>query len=541
MPAPARPQPGGLLTRVLDLWPRTEAYGRRLLPFTVLLVGAAVIIDRISPTSRPGFLLAGVAVALAAQALAAAARHFRAWVIVVPLAEMVAICLLDLGSGELSSGVVLLLFAPAVSLALVPGTGPFVAGVIGVAVAALVPPLLVEDRFYPVLNASIAWLVIVSVMAHVHTMVAQSFRRERQLAAARDLLRSIMAAATEQAIMATDATGRLVAVSGGAERLLEAPASRLVGTDVRELAEDPHGSGIEQLAVAAAEAGSHVFVRELIVGSARRTIEFVVTPRPPSDPDGPLDGYLVVATDVTEREEEQRRQEQFIGLVSHELRTPLVSILGYVDLLRLGPDGLTDHQREYVDVLARNASRLKRLVDDLLLSARVVADDPMVAQDVDAVAIVQESIASVRPMAEADGVSLVLSGDPSVPLVSDPQRLGQVVDNLLTNAVKYSRPGGEVRVAVVAEPGASGTTAARISVADDGTGIAPDELRRITEPFYRSRDTRRRRIAGVGLGLALVQTVVADHGGTLTIDSAPGRGTVVVVRLPDAVVDAPTG
>ena len=523
-----------MLARVLA-WPSANAYGWQLVPFTVLVVVVAVTIGRRSPSSRPELLLAGVLVALLVQVLAAWGRRSEAWRIALPLAEMAAVCLLDLGSGDPAGSVILLLFAPAVGLALVPGTRSLAAGALGVVIVAFAPVLLADDRVFPVLHGTISTLVIVALMLHVHSMIATTLNRERQLAAARDLLRSIMAAATEQAIMATDPTGRLVAVSSGAERLLEAPAARLVGTDLRELASEAGATRLEHLADTAAEDGSHVFQREMILGSSPRIVEFFVTARPPSQPDdGTVDGYLVVATDITEREEEQRRQEQFIGLVSHELRTPLVSILGYVDLLRLEDDQLTPEQREYVEILARNALRLQGLVERLLLSARVVAGDPMAREDVDVVALVRAAIASVRPMAEAAEVTVALSGDTSVPLVSDTQRLGQVVDNLLTNAVKYSHPGGEVRIDVRADAMTGGARGARIVVADDGTGIAPDELRRITEPFYRSRDTRRRRIAGVGLGLTLVQSLVAEHGGTLAIDSSPGHGTEVTVRLPDA-------
>jgi signal transduction histidine kinase len=537
----------GLTRRVADAWPTPDGSGWRHLPFTLLVVLVALIVSEIPLPTRGRLIVAAVAVSLTVQMLASLARPARwprEWALLLPLGQILAVSLLDLGSGDRSGAVAVLLFIPGIALALVPGRLPLLAGLLAVTLACFAPVFLTDDRFYPVLHGAVTALMICALMVHSHAMISIVRRHERSLAAAKDLMRSIMSAASEQAIMATDAMGRLVAASSGAERLFEAPVDRLVGTDLtRLMGED--GASLAGLVGAAADGGSHVSQWRQSIGGSARVVEYVVTPRPgnaaepasePGSGLGPAspEGYLVVATDVTAREEEEERQEQFIGLVTHELRTPLVSILGYVDLLRLDPAGLTTEQREYVEVLARNARRLRGLVDDLLLSARLAAGERMAHEEVDAVEVVRAALASVRPIADAAAVALELSGDDRVPLVSDPQRLGQVVDNLLTNAVKFSHAGGQVRVEVVAEPAPDGGRGARIRVADDGTGIEPDELRRVTEPFYRSRESRRRRIAGVGLGLTLVQALVSEHRGTLTIDSEPGRGTEVVVRLPDA-------
>ncbi|MCD9198581.1 sensor histidine kinase [Aeromicrobium wangtongii] len=540
-----------LTRRVADAWPTPDASGWRHLPFTLLVVLVALIVSKIPLPTRAPLVVAAVAVSLTVQALASLARPARwsrEWMLLLPLGQILAVSLLDLGSGDRTGSVAVLLFVPGIALALVPGLLPLLAGLLTVTLACFAPVFLAEDRFYPVLHGVVTALMICALMVHSHAMISTVRRHERSLAAAEDLMRSIMSAASEQAIIATDATGRLVAASSGAERLFEAPADRLVGTELtRLMGED--GASLAGLVGAAADGGSHVSQWRRSIGGSARVVEYVVTPRPgnasepasePGSGPGPAppEGYLVVATDVTAREEEEERQEQFIGLVTHELRTPLVSILGYVDLLRLEPAALTTEQREYVEVLARNARRLRGLVDDLLLSARLAAGERMAHEEVDAVEVVRAALASVRPIADAADVALELSGDDRVPLVSDPQRLGQVVDNLLTNAVKFSHAGGQVRVEVVAEPAPDGGRGARIRVADDGAGIEPDELRRITEPFYRSRESRRRRIAGVGLGLTLVQALVSEHRGTLTIDSEPGRGTEVVVRLPDAAARA---
>ena len=151
-------------------------------------------------------------------------------------------------------------------------------------------------------------------------------------------------------------------------------------------------------------------------------------------------------------------------------------------------------------------------------------------------AVVDAAVGNQLPGARALDVDVVVDGDRPVPLRSDAQRLGQVVENLLSNAVKYSEPGARVEVSVTRAAGPDGGRAARVVVADHGTGIAADELARLTERFYRTRDTRRRRVRGVGLGLSLVRSIVDEHGGTLDIRSELGAGTQVEVVVPDLPV-----
>jgi len=195
--------------------------------------------------------------------------------------------------------------------------------------------------------------------------------------------------------------------------------------------------------------------------------------------------------------------------------------------------GLDDEQARYLDVMERNANRLRSLVEDLLASAQLVVGAQGSVEELNVPDVVRTVVATQVPIAAAVDVHIEVTGDARVPLVSDLQRLTQVVDNLLSNAVKYSLNGGRVVVDVRAGERADGARVARIRVVDEGTGIEADELSRITERFYRTHDTRRRRVRGVGLGLSLVEAIVDAHGGTLTIDSKPGAGTNVEVELPD--------
>lgn len=556
-----------LVERSASAWIAPDAVGLRNLPTTVSVALVLFVLQTMITPARPVLLVAAGLVVIAAQTLASVGAWGRwpTWLrAVVPLAQMAAVALVDVGAGLPMASFDILLLLPMGNLALRPESwGPPVA-LVGLALVFLTPVVVDVGRVQPLLHAVVTFSIVTPVVLGAHGVVqaarrqAAALERARdalaehaaQLRASRDTLRSIMNAATEQAILATDTHGVVVSASSGAERVLSRRAEEIVGHDVTALlgiddadavGADHAGSAedrppaLERLVGAAATGGARhldTWRLELPDGSVR-FLELVVTRRPSAGVDGTPSGYLVVATDATAREEEERRQDEFIGLVTHELRTPLSSVLGYLELLELDEHGLGDEQRRYVASIQRNAERLRGLVDELLASAQLVVGVPMSAHPVDVVDVVRAGVATAEPIARATGVSIEVVGDEAVPLVSDEQRLTHVVDNLVSNAVKYSLGGGRVTVEVRADRGADGVRTARIAVTDEGTGIAPDELSRITERFYRTRDTRRRRVRGVGLGLSLVQTIVDEHEGTLVIDSEPGKGTRVEVVLPD--------
>ncbi|MFD6175821.1 MULTISPECIES: sensor histidine kinase [unclassified Isoptericola] len=572
MPGALAHRLGDLYVRVGDRWFADDAVGLRHLPLTVSL---AVVLATLSlsdvPSSVPALLVASGVIGAVVQLVASLGRWDRwprGWRYLLPLAQMVAVGLLELGSGLPLAGFDVLLFLPVVNLALQPGILGLVLALGASTVVAFAPVAVgfVEvGRVNPLMHALVDLLVAGLVAVGAHMIVGLARRQATQLEHARDetavtaqrlrdsrdTLRGILQAATEQGFVATDFAGRIVSVNPGAERIFGRPERELVGTDVAGLVAAE--ALAERLAAAGPQRWDHAANRA-VLGRAvagetqvddwetvlpdgtRRRVELTVTERPAlggRDPELP-EGYLVVVTDVTARYEEERTQDEFIGLVSHELRTPLASIFGYVDLMRLEGDRLDEEQRGYLEVVDRNARRLRSLVDDLLTSAQMVSGRyTLAADEIDVAQVVREAVANERPSADAAGVAVEVDGDARVPLRSDSGRVGQVVDNLLSNAVKYSERGGRVRVTVTAGTGPQGGRLARLQVADEGSGIPADELEHITERFYRSRDTRRRRVRGVGLGLSLVDQIVHDHGGTMTFRSELGHGTEVDVTLPD--------
>ena len=224
-----------------------------------------------------------------------------------------------------------------------------------------------------------------------------------------------------------------------------------------------------------------------------------------------------------------RLKDEFVALVSHELRTPLTSIRGYVALLLTGRAGeLADRQRRFLAVVDRNSDRLLHLVSDLLFFAQSGAGK--VALELDAVDVqdlARQSVEAAKPLADQKGIALELLEAPLPPLAADRARLGQLLDNLLSNALKFTPEGG--RVEVSARP-ANGH--AVLSVADTGMGIPAEEQERLFERFFRSSAASAQAIPGTGLGLAIAKAIAEAHDGEISVESEEGQGTTFRVSLP---------
>lgn len=272
---------------------------------------------------------------------------------------------------------------------------------------------------------------------------------------------------------------------------------------------------------------------ELVLPGGRRT--FARYAAPVHDGRGRMIGRLLVVREITAEREAERAKQDFFALVSHELRTPLTAILGYVELLLSDEAAAFPAEHApHLEVIERNARRLVRLVGDLLFAAQVEGA-PLLLEpgDVELAPLVRDAVALARPRAEESGVALEVQLGQVERCVGDRDRLAQVLDNLLSNALKFTPPGGRVVVRL-----ASDGTYARIEVADTGIGIAAEDLPHLFDRFYRARDASARSIPGLGLGLTIVQTIVAGHGGTVSVRSEPGRGTTFTVLVPAADSDS---
>jgi two-component system phosphate regulon sensor histidine kinase PhoR len=246
---------------------------------------------------------------------------------------------------------------------------------------------------------------------------------------------------------------------------------------------------------------------------------------------------LITIHDQSEQHRLLEMRSDFIANASHELRTPLASVRGFIETLQ-GPARNDAAARErFLAIMADQAERMTRLIDDLLLLSRVeekVNLKPTGRVDINEV--IADVVRALNPAADERSITITVE-HAVAPLiaVADRDELFQVFHNLIENAVKYGRDGGNVRVSTArtrVQQGRAFVEQATVAVADDGPGIAPDHLPRLTERFYRVSDEHSRRIGGTGLGLAIVKHVLNRHGGELQVESVVGSGTTFRVTLP---------
>jgi two-component system, OmpR family, phosphate regulon sensor histidine kinase PhoR len=259
------------------------------------------------------------------------------------------------------------------------------------------------------------------------------------------------------------------------------------------------------------------------LGSGDEQRAFVTTARAMKDADGKFSGSVIAFSDVTDLVNALTAKDDFVSSVSHEFRTPLTSILGYVEILLADePDGA---QREMLEIIHRNSERLLTLVSDLLATRNgqlVVSPHA-----VDVAELVRSSVSSALPKAAASGVVLAADTPERLEAHVDGARIAQVLDNLVSNAIKYSPDGGNVLVSLARE---DGHLACRVS--DTGMGMTPEDASEVFAKFFRTSSVRRTAIPGVGLGLPISKAIVEAHGGTIEVESALGKGTTFTFRVP---------
>lgn len=219
---------------------------------------------------------------------------------------------------------------------------------------------------------------------------------------------------------------------------------------------------------------------------------------------------------------------QFLAVVSHEMRTPLTSIISFSELLRGEASGLTPEGLRFLDIVERNADRLLRMIDDLLMLNRLEAGGlPLELTQVSLPDLAADSVKSAAPVAAKSGVTVHLDAGEGPQILADPRRLTQVFDNLIGNAVKFSHVDGLVRVRLRHVRGTW-----RIDVSDTGIGIPAQEAARLFGPFVRGTNAKVAGLPGSGLGLAIVKSLVEMHGGHVKVESVLDEGSTFSVFLP---------
>ncbi|HEX8526851.1 ATP-binding protein [Allosphingosinicella sp.] len=315
-------------------------------------------------------------------------------------------------------------------------------------------------------------------------------------------------------------------VAGGTVRMSNAAAGSVLGPalDGRPVSEAvPHPAAVERLLGATSDAADEVELAG--IGEADRRWTMSVAPLP----DGAL---LVRLIDRSVAHAAEKMRVDFVANASHELRTPLATLVGYAETLREQSDEIDPATRErFIAIVHEEAKRMQRLVEDLISLSRIEAErfstprDPLPLAE-----LIEEARRGSRGLTDERGSELRVESEPDLPEVTgDRNEILQLLDNLIGNALRYGRKGAPVRIRMRRE-----REMVRLTVSDEGEGIEPRHIPRITERFYRVDPSRSRSLGGTGLGLAIVKHIVERHRGRLHIESELGRGTDVHVLLPVA-------
>lgn len=256
---------------------------------------------------------------------------------------------------------------------------------------------------------------------------------------------------------------------------------------------------------------------------------------------------ILLLHDLTAMKRAEQLRADFVANASHELRTPLAALSGFIDTLKGHAKDDMAAREQFLGIMTVEAERMRRLIDDLLSLTRIEQNEHVPPSGRTSLeTVLREAVATLSPLAKAEGITLELSAAPGLPrAVGERDELIQIFQNLVHNAIKYGREGGHVWVTLEQGAGLSGRGAEAMlvtTVRDDGEGIPAAAVPRLTERFYRVDVKRSRERGGTGLGLAIVKHIVNRHQGRLSIESRPGEGSIFTVslpagRVPDSVME----
>ena len=438
-------------------------------------------------------------------------------------------------------------------LALTHGNGPGVAlgagGVVALVLALMVGSAVKRDllqvrhaaRLLPRLEEPRPQVVTLEFAALQESLAEASARLKEDIeeaGAQRRQLESVLDS-MQDAVVAVDAAGRIQWTNQRLLRMLPGSASPSggmgsvrVGQALVQTIRDP--DVLEAVRIAVAEKSTCVRGATSLVPG--RKFEVNASPIPGG-------GAVAVLHDITRIEEVERTQRDFVANVSHELRTPLTSITGYVETLLDHEAGISSQGREFLATILKNATRMNRLTEDLLVMARV--EGPSVELHPAPVRsdwLVRDAVKAMQGLVQENQAVLEIGTITETQVFADSDSVMQVLGNLIENAIKYGQPrgGARSRVVISAREVQEPADAVEFSVQDFGQGIASEHLNRIFERFYRVDKTRSRESGGTGLGLAIARHMVQSQGGVIRAESELGQGSRFLFTLPRALYPVAT-
>ena len=362
---------------------------------------------------------------------------------------------------------------------------------------------------------------ISAASGHVERLLTDASESRRELEAMIDSM--------QDAVVAVDEAGRIQWTNQRMQKLIPGASvsgSVRIGHALVQTIRDPDVLACVQIAL-----------EERVVSERRsisllpgRIFEVAASPMPGG-------GAVAVLHDITRIEQVERTQRDFVANVSHELRTPLTSITGYVETLLDHEASLSPQAREFLSTILKNATRMNRLTEDLLVMARVESSEQELHPvPIRADMLVRDAVQAMSGLVQDAEAILEIGKTTATEVFADTDSIVQVLSNLIENGIKYGQPRNETRsrLVVSAREVSDPVAAVEFSVRDFGQGIASEHLSRIFERFYRVDKARSRESGGTGLGLAIAQHVVQSQGGTIRAESELNSGSTFIFTLPKA-------
>jgi two-component system phosphate regulon sensor histidine kinase PhoR len=357
-------------------------------------------------------------------------------------------------------------------------------------------------------------------------MTADVNRRLQSVTDQRNELEAIFLSMLE-GVLAIDGTGRVVGMNDACARMLGVEAARAQGQSIEETFRSP---ALQRLVGEALQRREPIEGEVVLQDAEERVLEVRGTPW--RNAAGANAGVVLVLHDVTRLRRLETMRRDFVANVSHELRTPITAIRGAAEVLAEGRVGLDATAASFLKIIERQSARLNSVIEDLLrLSGieRRAEGEGIVLEEAPLEPVLNGAVQACAARAAEKGIDVAAACPAELQARIDPELLENAVVNLVDNAIRYSESGSVVRVTAAAEP-----DAIVIAVRDEGCGIDPRHHERIFERFYLVDPARSREAGGTGLGLSIVKHIVQAHGGSVTVESAVGKGSTFRLRLPRA-------
>lgn len=361
-------------------------------------------------------------------------------------------------------------------------------------------------------------IAIASALADYAGIAIENARLYREAETERAKLHAILGQAAE-AILVADEENRLLLCNAAAREALHLAEADLAGAQGPPLVEDVVDVPAILDLLARGQEADHTVEGEVTLDNGRIYNAHLT-------PVGGV-GRVLMLQDVTHLKELNRLKSEFVTAVSHDMRTPLTSVQGYIELLpKVGP--VNEKQERFLARMETSLKNITDLIDDLLDIRRIEAELDLAMEVCDLRTVIDAVVGRMRPYAAEEGQDLAWEApSSSLQVRCNPRRMAQAVENLVSNAIKYSNPGGQVAVTAREDEGH-----VFVSVSDEGIGIAPEEQPPIFERFYRGRSEDVAGVPGTGLGLSIVKAVIDKHGGRVWVESQPGVGSTFSFVLP---------